>query len=80
MVCDDLRHVVAPFIVCRIAVPVSFGIAIFLTELSPAAEAPLWALRWNCWLRCRLYRVRHVGPGVRSHLFDFTQQQPPANL
>ena len=32
---DDLRHAGTSFIALLIAVPVSFGIALFLTELSP---------------------------------------------
>lgn len=35
----DLRNLVTSFIALLIAVPVSFGIALFLTELSPLAQA-----------------------------------------
>ena len=54
------------FIALLIAVPVSFGIALFLTELSPAlAEAPA-GHRHRIAGRGAVHRLRHVGPaGVR---------------
>ena len=36
-----------------IAVPVSFGIALFLTELSPAGSSGRWASPSSCWRPCR---------------------------
>jgi phosphate transport system permease protein len=40
---DDLRHAETSLIALLIAVPVSFGIALFLTELSPGWLRARWA-------------------------------------
>lgn len=44
---------VTSFIALLIAVPVSFGIALFLTELSPHGSSVRWALRLSCWRQSR---------------------------
>jgi phosphate transport system permease protein len=67
---DDLRHLATSFIALVIAVPVSFGIALFLTELSPAwLKRPLGTAiellaavpsivygMWGCWCSARSSR------------------------
>ena len=54
------------FIALLIAVPVSFGIALFLTELSPALAEAAAGHRHRIARRRAVDRLRHVGPaGVR---------------
>jgi phosphate transport system permease protein len=43
---------VTSFIALIIAVPISFGIALFLTELSRLGCVAHWEQRLSCWLRC----------------------------
>jgi phosphate transport system permease protein len=63
-----------------IAVPVSFGIALFLTEMSPGWLRARWA-RHRAARRRAVDRLRHVGPaGVRPILATYVQQPLQALL
>jgi phosphate transport system permease protein len=69
------------FIALLIAVPVSFGIALFLTELSPNwLKRPL-GVGHRTARRGAVHRLRHVGPaGVRPDPATYVQQPLQAAL
>lgn len=71
---------VTSFIALLIAVPVSFGIALFLTELSPPGSSVRWALRLSCWRQSRSIVYGMWGLFIFAPLFATYFQEPVGNV